>query len=324
MKSDNSKNQKPVSQPPDATNAAFDPNARAEPTPSMSQFLADRHRADKLPAALRDHPLIKRLIAEGARVINMDDFVESISLGYCPDPDCAFCKELRADAMENITKPEPDPSPTTGEKEMPYESTCEEHNSYCGDLDCEDCSFLRDICGVFGAEVTKAAQSITKARKEADESDDKSDDEGLFGPTLRTRIGNLREAQRISCLDLSKLSEEVYILSKSKGWHPLESPAEDSEQEGAFIERTCNNLHDEISELHEAWRNGQLNQPCDKTEALASLRLPSLSCLEEELADIVIRVADTAAHLGVDLDRAVAVKHMFNTTREHRHGGKKS
>ena len=47
-----------------------------------------------------------------------------------------------------------------------------------------------------------------------------------------------------------------------------------------------------------------------------------LTCLEEELADIVIRAFDTAKALGVDIERAVSVKHAFNASRPYRHGGK--
>lgn len=33
-------------------------------------------------------------------------------------------------------------------------------------------------------------------------------------------------------------------------------------------------------------------------------------------------ISDTAAALGIDLDRAVALKHQYNTTRPFRHGNK--
>lgn len=40
----------------------------------------------------------------------------------------------------------------------------------------------------------------------------------------------------------------------------------------------------------------------------------------DELADIVIRVADLAGYLGYDLDRHVKLKMEYNASREHKHG----
>lgn len=84
----------------------------------------------------------------------------------------------------------------------------------------------------------------------------------------------------------------------------------------------CSNLHSEVSELWEAYRDGKLNAPCAKAAKMLDLGLPPVTCAEEELADIVIRCLDTADALGVDLMRAIAAKHVYNTTREPKHGGK--
>lgn len=82
------------------------------------------------------------------------------------------------------------------------------------------------------------------------------------------------------------------------------------------------NLHSEVSELWEAFRDGKLTQPCNKAEKMMALGLPAMTCAEEELADIVIRCLDTADALGVDLMRAIVAKHVYNTTRAPLHGGK--
>ena len=110
----------------------------------------------------------------------------------------------------------------------------------------------------------------------------------------------------------------VHALAEEKGWYDAD------ETENAFIERACNNLHDEVSELHEAWRNNKLHSPCDKADKMTEAGLPVLTCLEEELADIVIRAFNEAEGLGVDIEGAVRAKHAFNETRSHRHGGKRS
>jgi len=109
---------------------------------------------------------------------------------------------------------------------------------------------------------------------------------------------------------LTEIAEAVHQLAWDKGWHSQD------ENEDAFIERACNNLHDEISELHEAWRNNKLHEQCDKP-------IP-LTCLEEEFADIIIRVLDNCRKLNVDIQTAVKIKHNYNLTRSHRHGNKRS
>ena len=120
-------------------------------------------------------------------------------------------------------------------------------------------------------------------------------------------------------MNLNKLAEMVHRLAWEKGWHNL------TENEDAFIERSCNNLHDEVSELHEAWRNNHLHCDCDKAELMRSLGIEPLSCFEEEMADILIRVLDNCIKLGIkDIESIVRRKHNFNSFCPIRHGGKKS
>ena len=119
-------------------------------------------------------------------------------------------------------------------------------------------------------------------------------------------------------MDLNEWAEAFYANAKDKGFY------DKPETEDEYVERACNNLHDEISELHEAWRNNRLREPCDKADKMTAMGLFPLTCLEEELADIVIRALDNAKRLGVDIEYAVSRKHDFNRTREPRHGGKRS
>ena len=117
---------------------------------------------------------------------------------------------------------------------------------------------------------------------------------------------------------LNDIADAVHQLAWDKGWHS------ETEEEDAFIERACNNLHDEISELHEAWRNNRLRKPCDKAQHMIDSGLRPLDCVEEEFADIIIRVLDNCKKLGVDIQQAVEIKHNYNKTRLPRHGGKRS
>lgn len=119
-------------------------------------------------------------------------------------------------------------------------------------------------------------------------------------------------------MGLNQLAYEIHKLAIAKGWYGI------PQDENAFIERMCNNLHDEVSELHEAWRNGKLHNPCSKSIKMIALHMRPLSCLEEELADIIIKALDDSVHLGVDIQRAVDIKHAYNHSRPKRHGGKRS
>lgn len=115
---------------------------------------------------------------------------------------------------------------------------------------------------------------------------------------------------------LSKLRyvcSHVWHVGKSKGW-------KDNGQIPIAV--MTSNLHGEVSELWEAYRSGKLNEPCDKAHKMKELGIEPLTCIEEELADIVIRAMDTAQEYGVDLGRAIVAKDAYNQTRPHRHGGK--
>lgn len=89
---------------------------------------------------------------------------------------------------------------------------------------------------------------------------------------------------------------DVHATAQSKGWHdePVPLPVH------------LALIHSEVSEALEADRKGF------GTEKVA-----------EELADVVIRVMDTAAAHGLDLAGALISKMARNKAREYRHGGLK-
>ena len=69
-------------------------------------------------------------------------------------------------------------------------------------------------------------------------------------------------------------------------------------------------IHSELSEALEALRHG--NQ--------LSEHIPPFTGLEEELADVVIRVLDMAQAKGIDLSAAILAKMRFNEARPYKHG----
>ena len=119
-------------------------------------------------------------------------------------------------------------------------------------------------------------------------------------------------------IDIAELAKRVHDQAVMFGWHDPPQTEDD------FIERMCNNLHDEVCELHEAWRNNQLRKLCDKAERMRQVGIEPLTCLEEELADIVIRTLENAVCLGVDIEAAIVSKDAYNRHRAWRHGGKRS
>jgi NTP pyrophosphatase (non-canonical NTP hydrolase) len=111
---------------------------------------------------------------------------------------------------------------------------------------------------------------------------------------------------------LNELADHVFATAKSKGFHDEPVP----------MAVSTANLHSEVSELWESFRNGTLNHDCDKSEKMKAAGLSPLTNLEEEIADIVIRALDTARENGIDVGNAVRVKDAYNQTRPHMNGGK--
>lgn len=78
------------------------------------------------------------------------------------------------------------------------------------------------------------------------------------------------------------------------------------------------------------WHNPACDLPTDLllihsevSEACEALRKGNMENLEEELADIIIRVLHVAEKNGFNMEEAVWKKHKKNILRPYRHGNKK-
>jgi len=95
-------------------------------------------------------------------------------------------------------------------------------------------------------------------------------------------------------LPVNELVRQAHDYAVRQGFWP------DSRSHGEVVAL----IHSEVSELLEAIRA----VPCPQEH------------IAEEMADIMIRVADFAGYFGIDLEAAILRKMAHNETRPYRHG----
>jgi len=104
----------------------------------------------------------------------------------------------------------------------------------------------------------------------------------------------------VECWNL--LATQVLANARAKSFDSFQD-------ETRFIALT----HSELSEALEAYRHG--NPPSD--------HIPEFSGVEEEMADVVIRVMDHGQARGYRVAEAILAKMKFNADRPMKHGGKR-
>lgn len=103
-------------------------------------------------------------------------------------------------------------------------------------------------------------------------------------------------------MEISRLQSQVHQTALEHGW--WEQPRSVGEVLMLMVT--------ELSEAMEAYRSG--NPPSSK--------ITGFSQMEEELADVVIRLLDFAGAYDLDIEGALTAKMDYNETRPYRHGGK--
>lgn len=103
--------------------------------------------------------------------------------------------------------------------------------------------------------------------------------------------------------EMEGIASDCYEISKEHGW--WEQPVNEAEKVAL--------MHSELSEVLEALRHG--NPPSDKIEGFSNL--------EEELADVMIRVMEFGHAKNLRLAEAVLAKMKYNAKRPFKHGGKR-
>jgi NTP pyrophosphatase (non-canonical NTP hydrolase) len=121
---------------------------------------------------------------------------------------------------------------------------------------------------------------------------------------------------------MNKLRDEIHQNAVEHGWW---------QEERSFGEiiALC---HSELSEALEEYRNGHEPDELyfrDKDNPNIEIYGGDWDGINKpegvaiELADCIIRILDYCGKAGIDIEEAIRIKHEYNKTRPHRHGGKK-
>jgi len=122
-------------------------------------------------------------------------------------------------------------------------------------------------------------------------------------------------------MKLNDLRDEIFSLATKQGFHGKDENGLDQDD----LSRKLLLVVSECCEAQEAERHGKKplrdsvifpeNPPT--AESFASVYR---GAIEEEIADAVIRLADIAGMIGMDLEWWVKAKMIYNHSRPHRHG----
>lgn len=103
--------------------------------------------------------------------------------------------------------------------------------------------------------------------------------------------------------DINELTEMIHENAKAHGWW-------DEERSIPEIIALC---HSELSEALEAYRN---NEP------MVWINDGKPDGIAVEMCDCIIRILDWLGKEDIDVAETILLKHMYNTTRPYKHGGK--
>ena len=120
-------------------------------------------------------------------------------------------------------------------------------------------------------------------------------------------------------MTISELCQEAHAIALEKGWWNGEKDHPRNVGEQLAL------MHSELSEALEEYRDGHELTEVYYNHFLGDQQLYSAPLgFPIELADLLIRVADTCGRYGIDLDAALRAKLDYNRVRPYRHGGKRA
>jgi len=120
-------------------------------------------------------------------------------------------------------------------------------------------------------------------------------------------------------MELNKLRDDIFALATKQGFHGVDEKGVNQDD----LSRKLMLVVSELAEAQEAERNGvsvwrkDTNTPIPSPDEFKKLYRGTI---EEEIADAVIRLADIAGMIGMNLDWWVSAKMEYNRQRPYKHG----
>ena len=115
-------------------------------------------------------------------------------------------------------------------------------------------------------------------------------------------------------MNLNELAGAVHQTALAKGWYDTER---------SFPEVIAL-MHSELSEALEAYRDTGTEQLAEMWHSAPGNGTIKPEGAVVELADAIIRILDTCAFYGMDIQGALDAKMAYNETRPYRHGNKRA
>jgi NTP pyrophosphatase (non-canonical NTP hydrolase) len=132
---------------------------------------------------------------------------------------------------------------------------------------------------------------------------------------------------------LNKLRDEIHENAKQKGFYDgvtesLKICPSDYHRsiKLSFIAQQISLIHSEVSEILEAVRKDDeanlkvFEEMVNEKNFTTLFNSAIKGSIEDECADVIIRVLDLCGYFGIDIKKHIELKMKYNSQREYKHG----